>query len=509
MTEALEDQQQEESRGRDPKVVAGRAKSYFLEAWLPANPVVIRELKKLVSKGEGDATKVLSLLKSDPALFSNRIRECTGRGKDPFSFVSNFTVGEVAKDFPMAPSKVSPHRLVDGSEKQIMQLKTVLIATTVAECLASESNQDPLEAYLLQLYRHIGYSLAAWNYPRIYYRVMQRLLSDTGTLDRSLAKILGYSPTAVGISILKDLGLQEKYVPLISAPYTPPGVKFDGDSEVSSLNPEQKALLETCWVGEVFARRHDGEHFSVKAETVTWATDIINKRLGKRGLNKIERAIDERWKLYDQAQVKGFSDSFSFAARRAVIANGYGRKRYDSNSYVQKCPEAVQEKFLEVYEYIHPGAPSQEGLQALVGDLIPFAGYVSGCIYLVNDANLKLKPTIYIGLARENDFVPVYNSSSVMITDPLLKAYMSGIPVKGKALKKEEIAVTYFASSLGTGERRAILYLEIEDDVAHERKLNPFDCFRAIILCLADALNVECNISALKDATNSSAITGE
>lgn len=493
-----------EKADEQSRVDKQRIQRYTSECWFPANPEVLKLVRK--NLWEGAYTKVDEIikdLKRDFALYTHCLRQLAtelvnhpkdkGKGKtDIFTLFSNLTVADFQKLLPSAASKISTHKIQAISEVQAERLQNLVISTTAVETLSKKAELDSETAVATALFRQLGMLLVAWNYPKIYARIASNPVATERELDAKVEQVLGYSPVELGMDLIRPWGIPEEIEKAVKMnrgsgeeeAEKAQGTVIDADQE------RYNELVKLCEIGEALAIGSGSEDSPQAKENWEWAKREAGEYLGPGAVTLLEDKIGEKWSSYSSALPVLFDRVFAADGRRRKAYSDYVRNRYNSNPYILKCSHATQQLFLQVYRHLVEGKPSPHSLKILVDELVPEMGFKYGCIYLADQEALKLVPVAAIGEARKEQLKPVLYSSLGLVTDALSKAMMYPAPVKGIMLKDAR-QLLYIAASLGSGLKKGVLYLETDKEQFMSGREDPLVYFKAIRKCLADALNIE------------------
>lgn len=464
------------------------------DSWFPANPELLKTLKLGLASGYYDQKLDLLIkeLQSDVSLFSYAIRELVKLtnqdgmdGKyevNPIQLFHDAGIEGLKKILSVEEGDVSLHRLGSMTYVQSRRLLHSVLSATTAELLGETYDIEPSLAYSCAVFRQLGLSLIAWNYPHVYQRIVLSLKPGE-TLDTSLSKTLGFAPSILGFTIARRWHL---------APEIRAGM---GDSSVV-LDPERaetitrlgETLSKVCSVGEALARASDPDHYP--SATADWeiASKEIEGRLGKQGFQKLKALVSEHCEAYSKVAPDLFEFPETLDPKVAPGGVSTAPKTANSNQYLRHCPEKLKSQLGELYANLDSKTVSKENIDFLVKNIIPGAGFKRGCIYLINPDSRSLSPRLCIGDSKMKDFLPI-NYPGTDSSNPILAAYKSGIPLADQ-LKTDSETVQFVAGILGNTQRVGVLYLELSDSAKDDRSFNAMMCFKAIRQALNDCLSL-------------------
>lgn len=464
------------------------------ETWFPASRALLNKIRGSLNSGscDLDASFLVEEIKGDFALFTYCLRELSKllkeervqppQAKNAVDLLVWAGPARLKKILLSENAELSNHRLEDMNDVQAIRLQESLISASAAQALseASEINSD--EAYSAALFRQLGLTLVAWNYPKVYRRVF--LAKDRSKdLDAALARELGFSPELLGLAIARQWQL------------SPATRKAIGDIEIETpksfaardIDNTGAALAKICEVGEALARANSPEFYPTAKADWESARGEIEAKLGAAGLKLIQTRFQANCQNYLSAAPETFkkktdiNPEHRFHALRAGAAAAV-------NKYLKDCPEPVQKILKEIYASITDAQISKEAILRIANEAIPAAGFSGGCIYLLEPERMTLAPRLKIGDSKLSDFAELSLQRGQSSLEPIAQAYNSNAPLLARI---DSIDGGHFAAgALGINHRAGVLYLELSPALSEDPNAMPLRYFKALNQALMDCLRL-------------------
>ncbi len=472
------------------------AYTHVLGSWLPVNKELLNKLRNQVHEGQynGGRDNLISDLKQDFSLFIHCVRKlaekrsvstATGTTFDPFELIEQASVEELKSIFDASEGAISSHRLSDMTELQSQRLKHCVISSSVAETISTAHGVDSDLAYSSALFRQLGLTLIAWNYPHVYKRAISTLKADEN-LDLVLSRTLGFSPTLLALKIARDWGLSSEIrLSMGDSSVVAP------DVDSSALRFAGETLEKICEVGEALARASDPEHYPSAAHDWEDAKLEIQRALGRDGIKIVQEKLTENCKAYAKflPDVFGQPNEMIKPLSLRTSSDG-GRTLYNNNPYLRHCPEHLQTELKQLYSKMDGVTISREVIDKLSKQIMPQSGFVRGCIFLIEPDSLTLVPRLIVGNTSLARFKPVRYLGSAIHYDPVAAAFNCKNPIMEENVVINDENVSYVAGVLGDMQKAGVLYLEIADFLLRDRNLNVTSIYKALRQTLNDCLNL-------------------
>lgn len=465
--------------------------------WFPINEAHLRstiaELDHSSSRENKDL--IIAKIKEDPALFCHCIREASyhfhnskkkgPRPQHPSKLLATLELSHIEQILKNARSHLSPHSFTQMTRLQAEQLHELLVTASTVETLSHAVNIDPETGYTTALVRQLGYTLIAWNYPRIFERAMKRVATGEER-SRVFYELLGFSPYLLGITTATEwqLGLEIK--------------ASLGDNEAinkikSDRNPGlgRTALLlrKFCRVGEQLAQALRPEQFPSAGSDWSEARREIEEVLGPDGLVIVQTQVKKACGALFNGAPAELQEIFRESSEIDFTVPS-GLEAFAQNKAIKKLPEKTQGAVKSLYRQSQSSKVEQRLIQLLVKNVIPDLGFNRGCIYLFDPTEMQLNPVVLIGEGsltnyHSHPFSPLADEEHYVVqafkqSDPLLFTDGWENPQK----------VT-FAGVFGRIHRVGVLVLSgstnQHERASEERLLNYFVAVRT---CLQDFLKL-------------------
>lgn len=462
-------------------------------SWLPVNSELLKSIREKAADGayRESPEQFLSEVKQDFGLFmhclkdlaellnKNRAAKETFRPVDAFLSLDETAISSLLEAMT---NKVNMPALDDGEPEQYRQLERSMTSAAVAETIADEQTVSSDQVFTCALMRQLGETLVAWNYPGIYKSATISKRAEE-SLDETLNRLLGFSPTLLGISVARQWKL------------APEMRRAMGDKELAphvAQKPEVEAAAQTfeklCHIGEVFANQLDPARQAPQEEW-NMARIFIERAIGKEGIH----LISDRVKLYCGHYTRLHPEIFSVKAEdlKALFNDNLKSDTIlRSNRHLPYCPAKLRSKLQQLYKGLEGGAVSRDKIEKLIKVIIPEAGFARGCIYLIDPASHCLMPRLSIGYSKLSEFRKITISPDAESFDPVLAAYRSLAPVMEEGVLIDSQRTTYIAGVLGDIQKAGVLYLELSTAASSDPEMNPLLLFKALRQTLGDCLNL-------------------
>lgn len=472
-------------------------KNYVLNSWFPVNGTLLRELQKKMAAGAYDHNRheLIEDLKSDFTLFAAFIKGLPEIGSDnngsvnPSEVLHEAEIDTLKKILGVSESQISTHSFSSMLKSQAVRVKHSLVSCSTADLVASKADTDSVSVYTAALFRQLGHNLLAWNYPRIYSRVLNQVSAGEGDLDRLLIKAFGFSPLNLAADIAEDWNLAPEIRYAL-------GQDLSGeDLSKSPLNPKEikrvsDQINKFCNIGETMAKIGDPEHFPDAPFHWKKVSQEVLSILGPNGLDILTTQVEALTARYQAYAPTLFESKMCWEENLEKANEHHAENQLSRNPDVNKCPPDLQEVIKHVYRYVIPGQVSTQALELLIGKVIPLAGFEKGCLYLVDAHSMKLVPTLKIGNRPVEHYKPLMCGHNTESNNPVVAALSSMSPIRqeGALMHGERVSIT--VGQIGNSEKQGVLYLEMSDHLtdapSHEALLR----FRAICKCLNECLGL-------------------
>jgi hypothetical protein len=450
--------------------------------WFPANAQLLDRIRRGLSEGtyELDVDFLLAEIRTDFSLFMYLIREVMREVQreglnppavsSPIELLRWSGLPRIKKILNQTAGNLSAHSLESMNDAQAGRLREAMVSASTSEVLAQRSSVDADLGYSMGLLRQLGLTLVAWNYPSVYQRVYSALKPES-TIDEELSQALGFSPALLAISLLQDWGLGvELWGPIDDLPRG-----AEASLGVAST------LREICRVGEALARATDPDHYPSAVGDWENAKRELEKRFGYEGLKLIQARLRENCESYARLLPQVFAPLKEFDPEKRIHQHRE-QELILQNQYVAQCPPEVAIKFKELYARLRPGVAARDAISFLVKDLVPFAGFYAGAVFIVEPASMLLEPRVQFGAAKLRRIRrgEIRSESAFFCSAPIIEHDSNSGPQ----------AVVGISCVLGEQHRAGVLYLEIQRQHFDDEARAALAVFKAIRRALMDCLGM-------------------
>lgn len=477
-------------RRRGPSAELERAASFTTESWFPVTPSVLELVQDGLASGRYLESRDLLIadLSKDFALFMYCVRRlATFARLRPGSLLENVDPAELLTESPLddfaavlgqSAAIISAHRIESATDAQAQRMVAAVTSACVTKALAQKSDISGNLAFATALFRQLGLTLIAWNYPHVYARVLSQCGPDED-LDELLDHQLGFSPSMLGITVAREWGIS-------SVVRTAMGDELA--KQDSAPAAELGARLESlCRVGETLAQVRRGDQETRHSTNWELASQEVRRLLGNRGFERLAATIREQLRTY-----------FDAAPTLFVIPDNVGErvedhdgpvKKHAHNRYLSACPAEIRAELEALYEEIRADRVRRTSLEYLTKDLFIKAGFSRGCIYLLDPVSALLKPRLAIGPVLITALTPVPYAAYTHRHHPVALAFKTSIPISGTESIFDGSPVYSFLGSLGVNHRNGVLVLESKDELPGGSP--HLALFKALRQALSDCLGLE------------------
>lgn len=476
------------------------ASQYVSDSWIPPNPELLSEIQKKLKDGSyvSDTKLLVKDLARDVALFTFCLKNLkslvkgTKNFSNPVEALENAALEDLKKLLVVQDGVISNHKFADTTKEQALCIQQTMISSRAAETLADKASVDPKVAQTCGVLRQLGLTLVAWNYPHVYMRAVS-MMPENGDLDGTLTRVLGFSPQMLAIKLASEWGI---------GPEIRVGM---GDHSMIATNDEAKVentisqlefksvgekLSRLCEIGEALARANDPDHYPSASRDWDLAKKEIEYYLGKDGIQIIHAKIREGCQDYYKNSPDFFKPLFELEPQTKVSNSDYVYQLIGKNLYLSKLPAPVIDKLKSAYRTCEPNKVSRDSLNIIISEAITAAGFIKGCLYLVDPIGAKLVPRIKIGNTTLQQYKVVSYNSAGSEQDPIVMAFQCRTPIKEENVTVAGAPVSFVAGVMGESQKAGVLFLEIGEGLLRDTKSDPVIFFKAIRLALQASLGL-------------------
>jgi hypothetical protein len=458
------------------------------EAWFPASPSIIEQARRWAQDSDpASNTQLAGVLRSDFSLFMHCLKyqagTSCGEALDASSVLADGSLERLRPHLATLEAKqVSRHDATSIDRLRLKRLIQPVVSASVAAALAPSQQISAEQAYACALFRQLGLALIAWNYPHIYSRAAN-LASPGNSLEAALSKVLGFSPSMLGVAIAHEWRLSPRY-----------RVALGDRGEVSTLEREAGTRLKKiCEIGEEFARATDPDHYPKASGSWQSAANQLLQLLSQAEFDRLMDSIEVNCKTYFALMPDAPLRLPARAGTRALAIEPNARDSDGKtrNPYIKHCPALVVSKLSALYRMLSdPSCQVSEQVETLVRNIIPEAGFPRGCVYLLEPESVNLMPRLAVGEGKVAAYKSVNYKNAPSAEDPVLVAYRSRMPLMEVDVPFLGRKVSYVAGCLGENHLAGVLFLEIGKGILTRPDANPLVYFRALRQALEDCLEL-------------------
>lgn len=465
-----------------------RAVDYLNDRWMPCDRQLLEKINNIMQHQSDDpecTEQVLDLAFSDVSIFLftlqrfYRLLSAEGVQIDedlsPREFILEGGVEMLRLIFEDQTMLETTHTLDAGDDGQKLRLFESAVSASAAQMLAPTYGIESSDGFSGALIRQLGLLLISWNYPTVYAQAV-RSQKEGGSLEAALMDKLGFSPQALTVELLHRWGISRK----VSRE------TFGLGGEDAVVNP----IRDLYRASEALARANLPELYPSARSDWSQARVEILDRLGAAGLEAIQSALEQHLSHYREHIPSLFRPGLVLDPRKRIVDEERAAT-LEANPYMGLCTSEIRDCFERIYASIRPGGHQQALLRQILREIIPQAGFVSGCIYTADPDHYRLVPQVAVGSARRQDFHSRDLSLKAESNEIVSLAYLSPQPIVEYHLDTEGACVNRIAGYIGSRTRLGVLYLEMEGDVYDRDPALVLNQFRAIQHALSDCLALE------------------
>ena len=479
---------------KSPDGVSSEQTVYLQDGWFPVNGKLLRGIQENIQKGHySDSRALVEEVSRDFSLFAYTLRgylslldvQKRDQETNPFRMLQCADLATLSSILSVGEEGMSSHSLSEMSREQGLCLKNALLSSSTAALLAEHAGVDKGMTFSAALLRQVGLNLVAWNFPRIYSKALSSVSSEgSGNLECQLTKVLGFSPRSAGVRLTLPGPVHPGLLTMLGE------FRQQEDEEQIKMPEVIQLATKFCTIGETFAKVSDPEHFPISQRDWNEVLQEINHYLGSDGVSKILTHVNGQLVNYASVTPKSFDVSLSPEKNVKLSGLYYGKRLLAGNPYIPKCNDFLRTKFQAVYSAMAPGEVSIRALEILLSEVIPWAGFTRGCIYIMDKDETYLIPRLKIGDGTIKRYKPIRCETEVLIDHPIANALFSSIPIKQKDILLHGERVSHISGPIGSSGRNGVLYLEMSDSAADSLDNEQMVFFRAIQQAVNDCLGI-------------------
>jgi hypothetical protein len=477
---------------RTPFPRLDKACLYLANKWFPCSPSTLAEIREILDQPDKIDKELKILIAKDYSLTLFLYKEicsqlqnesCTSNLDltSPIDLIEATSPDELAKILTKALPTLSLHSVQHSDEYQLKKLEEAFLALITTRELCRSDDIDPDLGAEVSLFRQLGYLLVAWNYPSIYHAAVKNL-DSMHSLDDNLISALGFSPTALALSLAEKWGLGALFKTAVSQ---------DHDS---LLTPQEaravaKSVSKLCGIGEKLARANNPDIYPSALHDWEDARKVITAKLGIDGLKLIDQAMSEECEeIFIKSPFIFKPGSLGHLEHR--LHKFQVERSISRNPHLDSCGDEMKDKFLELYELIAKGAKSDQSVSFLFKKILPLAGFNCSALFTLDPGTKKLALQLKAGEVRLRQ--------GQNLQELKLKNYKDIVPlafhspeVLSLAIKERELQLpSCLAAFFGCSQRFGVFYVEAPHDFFVLHKVVLENRLQALIFALNDCLEL-------------------
>lgn len=459
---------------------------------LPVNAKVLDSIRQKIGAGvfNSDRASLVRELKTDPGLYIysaknlHRFVDAVGGGISPDEDLFRITNDNLVTLFDVSESDISVHKTRTMSAAQALRLQHSVISSNCADVMATKVHLNSGEAFSGALFRQLGLNLIAWNYPEQYRQALRAQKKGVATIEHELERLLGVRPVDIATRLTANWGIKTEIRKAVGAETS----TFRNKQMEDPYNPNKLGLEEVCGLAELFARANDPEHYPDAEKSWHAAEESVKKTFGGEVISVVTKRVEGSLEKFEEVAPTKFKPTLVPRVVREGPHLTKGELLFNANTYVRRCPVEIANKFQDVYGLMQDNIKvSIESLKKLAEEVVLSVGFLRGCLYILDEGDLKINPALRFGDKGLNSYQSFRMHQNNLITASI----DSQIPVmqQGKAI--DDKVRTQLCGALGSARPQGVLYLELMNDFFESSVHDPLLYFHSVRIALMDCLCIE------------------
>ncbi|MCB0329849.1 MAG: hypothetical protein KDD70_09300 [Bdellovibrionales bacterium] len=468
-----------------PGTVSDRAREtlkHLEHGWLPVHADLLVGIQANIHNDHylENPETLLSDLKKDPGLFftvSKRLKRYSDpeeSGFDPLDLLLSLEQEQLKEVFNFEPGDYSVHRAGESSPSQELVHEIARIGGESAASIAEELDKPILTAHEGALFRTLGISLLAWNYPKLFSQALSTHKTKGADFDRELQNYFQISPQQIGARFARELEMSREIKQSLL-----PRPQRDLLAEVDLK--EQFHLTDICQLSELFARAQEPSYFPDAEEQWAAKESALKPILGAEVFTELHLKAETIAEEKTSATDFGDLHEYIIVRKEPVIE---GPVLPESNPHLAHCPESVQQAFIAIHRELERSKTALDAIKLLLQRGIPETGAIRGCLYLQRKNDFRLQAALRFG----DSPLPRYQKFLLDARNGILDAIHSTAPFVHEGKGVTGAHITQVRGGLGNGAPPGVLYVEISDKAMKEADYNPTVMFHVIRSALKECL---------------------
>jgi len=461
-----------------------RACKHVGDLWFPASPSLLREIKLKLNQGvyDHDPLVLYSDVRSDFSLFMYMLRKLASmvryedgieRVSTPQELFSRVGFVRLKEALDLDDSVLSRHSLERITHAQSCRIEEAFVSASAVESLSAPLGFNPEGGFALALFRQLGLTLVAFNYPSLYEEVTSSLGPNEDP-ESKLATHLGFTPSILAVTLFREVGVEPHFFDVM-----PERISLDYEETEAGLT-----LSRLCEVGEALARANNPEKYPSASRDWNEAKSVIERTLGGQGLSIIRTNLKKNLLAFAKASPTVFKTGVSFNPE-AKLWKVWEERHKSVNNFLNECSKEFQRPLHQYYDRIIGKQVPQDAIGVLIKVVFPVAGFQGGCVYTVEPVTRFFYPQLRINAVdlRMLEPIPFGNTG-----DPVAEAFSSNLPIVGSDSSENDTPVCYIAGVLGGSQKIGVLYVEMPQRDYMEDSARYVAHLQALCKALSDTL---------------------
>lgn len=462
---------------------------HLARGWVPPQPGLLEAIQQRLS--EDDSVCGLDLLEevqSDFSILAHSLRSLREVAreklweKDPMEIFSELNREQLQSIFDTSEAKLSLHkfkRMGKFQQEQFAHSITSLSGVEVLRAQAEGSGHSlsPSRLNACGSLRQLVPNLIAWNYPRLFPKVLQATRRGEGSLEENINRILGDSPRTLAAAFASEWQLRPQLLQAIRYSRTEQNPNLPWRIDYSDNNSAE-AIGAICEMAEGLAKLQNPRQFPGAEREWTENVPEIERMLGSDKTSSLVKDLEEQ----AGERLEKYSSALGSSLFRERVHGHRRIVKVRQSSDFEQCEPALQASLTSFYEILQ-GSPI-EGLHWLINQTIPAAGFRSGCIFLSSSTGDELRPSIFLG----GDAKKIFTRRDPYISKILASSVFRELPFSEAGSLRSNYQLHHVSAALGGEVELGVLVLEVAKTEESEYLPGGISHFKAVREALLESL---------------------
>jgi len=466
---------------------------YLQRGWIPPTPGLLEEIQeKLASDHYAEGASVLEDIGEDFSLLAHCLRGLKDVArdqmweKDPVEILDSLNKDQLETLFDTSAAKLSLHRFRRMGKFQQQQFAHSIRSLSGADILGAEAmgvegKSGTNSVTACSALRQFVPNLIAWNYPRLFPKVLHATRRGEGTLEANIQRILGESPQRLAAAFASDWQLRPQLQKAVR--YSRANQNPNLPQLIDYTNPDSaEAIGAICELAEGLAKLQNPRQFPSAEKEWSESVPEIERMLGSDKTSSLVKDLEA--KAGERLERYSSTLGTSLFTRR-VVTQRKSLSESKNASLLKGCEPALTEALETYYGLLNEASPI-EALHWLLNKAIPIAGFSNGCIFLSKVGGEQLLPSVYLGSEARS----IFSKYDPYIAKILSASVFKDLPFSESGILRSGYQLRHVSAAMGGSIDLGVLCLEITTSEESEFKAGSIVHFKALRLALNESLRL-------------------